>query len=66
MLSKNTKPVSQHILDANPASKNETLHEKTNQLAHIRYVTNKYYKLNSYLIQEESQASSFTESQTQS
>ena len=66
---KNTKPVPQHIFDANPASENpenETPHEKTNRLARIRYATNKYYELNSHLIQEESQASSSTKSQTHS
>ncbi|CAG8470837.1 4395_t:CDS:1, partial [Cetraspora pellucida] len=56
---KNTKPVPQHILDANPAPENpenETPCEKTNRLARIRYATNKYYELNPHLIQEESQA----------
>jgi len=63
---KNTKPVPQHIFDANPAPKNESQCEKTNRLARIRYATNKYYELNSHLIQEESQASSSTKSQTHS
>ncbi|CAG8830967.1 19062_t:CDS:1, partial [Cetraspora pellucida] len=57
-----------HILDANPAPENpenETSCKKTNRLARIRYATNKYYKLNPHLIQEESQASSSTKSQTQ-
>ncbi|CAG8705747.1 4688_t:CDS:1, partial [Cetraspora pellucida] len=52
---KNTKPVSQHILDANPAPKNETPRERTNRLARIRYATNQYYELNSNLIQKKSQ-----------